>query len=54
MADQFSGIIDARANRTRKMVHTCDLQHACCFAHKKDWELQYLRHVNNNQSEEIE
>ena len=33
--DQFSGF-DMRANRTRKIVHTCDLQHACCFAHEKD------------------
>ena len=36
MADQFSGL-DTRANRTRKIVHTCDLQHACRFAHEKDW-----------------
>ena len=35
MADQFSGL-DTRANHTRKIVHTCDLQHACCFAHEKD------------------
>ena len=37
MADQFSGL-DTRANRTRKIVHTCDLQHTCHFAHEKDWE----------------
>ena len=36
MADQFSGL-DARVNRMRKIVHTCDLQHTCCFAHEKDW-----------------
>ena len=36
MADQFSGL-DTRANRTRKIVHTCDLQHARRFAHEKDW-----------------
>ena len=35
MVDQFSGL-DTRANRTPKIVHTCDLQHTCCFAHKKD------------------
>ena len=35
MADQFSGL-DMCANRTRNIVHMCDLQHACCFAHKKD------------------
>ena len=34
MADQFSGL-DTRANRMRKIVHTCDLQHTCCFAHEK-------------------
>ena len=36
MADQFSGL-DTRANHTRKIFHMCDLQHACCFAHEKDW-----------------
>ena len=36
MADQFSGL-DTRVNHTRKIVHTCDLQHTCCFANKKDW-----------------
>ena len=36
MADQFSGL-DMRVNRMRKIVHTCDLQHACRFAHEKDW-----------------
>ena len=35
MADQFSGL-DTCVNHTHKIVHTCDLQHACCFAHKKD------------------
>ena len=25
-----------RANRTRKIIHMCDLQHACCFAREKD------------------
>ena len=38
MADQFSGL-DTRANRTRKIVHMCDLQHACRFAHEKDCTL---------------
>ena len=53
MVDQFSGIIDARANRARKMVHTCDLQHACCFAHKKDCKISWpfidrpLLHMQN-------
>ena len=28
--------LDTRANHTHKIVHMCDLQHACCFAHKKD------------------
>ena len=28
--------LDTRANRTRKIVHTCDLQHMCRFAHEKD------------------
>ena len=39
MADQFSGL-DTRANHTSKIVHMLfcsDLQHTCCFAHKKDW-----------------
>ena len=36
MADQFSGL-DTHVNRTRKIVHMCDLQHTCCFAHEKDW-----------------
>ena len=36
MADQFSGL-DTRANRTCKIVHTCDLKHACRFAHEKGW-----------------
>ena len=36
MADQFSGL-DTRANHTRKIVHTWDLQLVCCFAHEKDW-----------------
>ena len=30
--------LDTRANRTRRIVHACDLQHACCFAHEKDCE----------------
>ena len=35
MADQFSGL-DTCAIHTHKIVHTCDLQHACRFAHGKD------------------
>ena len=35
MADQFSGL-DMCVNHTCKIVHMCDLQHACCFAHEKD------------------
>ena len=35
MADQFSDV-DTRANRTRKIVHTSDLQHTCRFAHEKN------------------
>ena len=40
MADQFSGL-DMCANHTRKIVHTCDSQHACCFAQEKDWALPW-------------
>ena len=29
MADQFSGL--------DRLVHMSDLQHACRFAHEKDW-----------------
>ena len=36
MVDQFSGL-DTCAIRMHKIVHTCDLQQACRFAHKKDW-----------------
>ena len=34
--------LDTHANRTCKIVHTCDLQHACCFAHKKDCIYIYI------------
>ena len=46
MADQFNGL-DTSANRTRKIVHTCNLQHACCFAHKKDCTTCHLLYVSN-------
>ena len=36
MLDQLSDL-DMHVNRMRKIVHTCDLQHACRFAHGKDW-----------------
>ena len=49
MADQFSGL-DTRENRTRKIVHTCDLQHVCRFAHEKDWDCYSLQNANNNPS----
>ena len=42
MVDQFSGL-DTCANRMRKIVHTCDLQHACHFAHEKDWETSLIQ-----------
>ena len=44
MTDQFSGL-DTRANHTRKIVHTCDLQHACC-AHENDWVSNEIKFQN--------
>ena len=45
MAEQFSGL-DTCVNRTHKIVHKCDLQHECRFAHEKDYIYQIKFHLS--------